>query len=173
MNKNIKRIIKGVIGLGVVGGVAFLSYKLGESDGRCSEIHRRLSEMRDEDDNDFDFDEPDDGCISPQKDYKLSESDKFDTEGYGIDCANGDHIFTRLRNIDSEGISTKDVMRAAFFIMDSDHISNKELREKLDISLPDAEHLLNIFEAAGYVSARDDRYNRKVFINDVTIDDLL
>ena len=64
MNKNIKRIIKGVVGLGVVSGVAFLSYKLGESDGRCSEIHRRLSEMRDDDD-DFDYDEPDDGCISP------------------------------------------------------------------------------------------------------------
>ncbi|MBR1752313.1 MAG: hypothetical protein IJ740_15835 [Ruminococcus sp.] len=65
MNKNIKRIIKGVIGLGVVGGVAFFSYKLGESDGRCSEIHRRLSEMKDDYDDDLDYDEPDDGCISP------------------------------------------------------------------------------------------------------------
>ena len=65
MNKNIKRMIKGVIGIGAVGGIAFLSYTLGESDGRCSEIHRRLSEMRDEDDDDFDFDEPDDGCVKP------------------------------------------------------------------------------------------------------------
>lgn len=65
MNKTVRRIIKGVIRFGVIGGVAFISYKLGESDGRCSEIHRRLSEMRDEDDDDFDFDEPDDGCISP------------------------------------------------------------------------------------------------------------
>ena len=64
MNKNIKRIIKGVIGVGALQN-CFPLLQLGESDGRCSEIHRRLSEMRDENDDDFDFDEPDDGCVKP------------------------------------------------------------------------------------------------------------
>ena len=41
---NVKKIIKGIIGLGAIGGVAYAAYKLGESDGRFNEIHRRMTE---------------------------------------------------------------------------------------------------------------------------------
>ena len=170
-----KKIIKGIIGVGVVGGVAYLAYKVGECSGEMNERIHKLADTEDDAEENsvpYDYDEPDDGCIAPHEDYRLWEADKFDTEGYDENCDNGDHFFTRLRNIDSDRFSTKDIMRAVFIIMDSDRISNKKLREELGISLSEAEIMLNIFEAAGYVSERDDRYVRKVYIKNMTLDDL-
>ena len=57
---NVKKIIKGIIGLGAIGGVAYAAYKLGESDGRFNEIHRRMTENGDEDDEDIEVEEDDD-----------------------------------------------------------------------------------------------------------------
>ena len=37
MNKNVKIVIKGIVGLGVMGGAAYLAYKLGESNGESKE----------------------------------------------------------------------------------------------------------------------------------------
>ena len=39
--------------------------------------------------------------------------------------------------------------------------------------MSDVENLLDIFEAAGYVSEKDDRYRRKVYIKDMTLEDVL
>lgn len=76
MNKNVKRVIKGIVGLGVMGGAAYLAYKLGESNGESKERVRAMAEFDDdedieldEDDDDYRFydnmDEPDDGCLAP------------------------------------------------------------------------------------------------------------
>ena len=76
MNKNVKKIIKGIVGLGVMGGTAYLAYKLGESNGESKERVRAMAEFDDdedieldEDDDDYRFydnmDEPDDGCLAP------------------------------------------------------------------------------------------------------------
>ncbi len=65
---NAKKIIKGIVGLGVMSGVAYLAYKIGESNG---EINERYRDKGDEDidiDNEEDnlsYDEPDDGCVAP------------------------------------------------------------------------------------------------------------
>lgn len=168
-----KKIIKGVMGIGVVGGIAYLAYKVGECNGEMNERVHAMADIEGADEDEFTYDEPDDGCIAPHDDYRLWEADKFDTEGDDENCDNGDHFFTRLRNIDSDRFSMKDIMRAVFIIMDSDRISNKKLREELGISLSEAEIMLNILEAAGYVSKRDDRYIRKVYIKNMTLDDLL
>lgn len=72
---NVKKIIKGVIGLGAVGGVAYLAYKVGECNGEMNERVHAMADIGDGDgeyseDDDEDhhlmvFDEPDDGCLAP------------------------------------------------------------------------------------------------------------
>lgn len=63
---NVKKIIKGIMGLSAVAGIAYLSYKVGESNG---EINERFREKYGDEDDDYKFydnyDEPDDGCIAP------------------------------------------------------------------------------------------------------------
>ena len=72
---NIKKIIKGIIGIGAVGGIAYAAYKLGESNG---EVNERFRQKYDDDEDEYNFDddedsynlydnmdEPDDGCIAP------------------------------------------------------------------------------------------------------------
>ena len=73
---NAKKIIKGIVKLGVMGGIAFAAYKLGECSG---EVNERMREKygdedengigSDDDEDDYRFydnmDEPDDGCLAP------------------------------------------------------------------------------------------------------------
>ena len=73
---NAKKIIKGIVKLGVVGGIAFAAYKLGECNG---EVNERMREKygdedddgigSDDDEDDYRFydnmDEPDDWCLAP------------------------------------------------------------------------------------------------------------
>lgn len=65
---NAKKIIKGIMKLGIVSGIAYLAYKIGECNGEHNERVRQLADTDDEEY--FDFDEPDDGCISPNEDYQ-------------------------------------------------------------------------------------------------------
>lgn len=73
---NAKKIIKGIVKLGVMGGIAYAAYKLGECNGEVNERMREKYGDEDEDgigsdDDEDDFrlydnmDEPDDGCLSP------------------------------------------------------------------------------------------------------------
>ena len=62
---NVKKIIKGVIGLGAVGGIAYLAYKVGECNGEMNERVHAMADVGDDDYNFSDYDEPDDGCIAP------------------------------------------------------------------------------------------------------------
>lgn len=62
---NVKKIIKDIIGLGVIGGIAYLAYKVGECNGKMKERIHALADVGDDDHNFCDYDEPDDGCIAP------------------------------------------------------------------------------------------------------------
>lgn len=72
---NVKKIIKGIIGLGAIGGVAYAAYKLGECSDEMNERVHAMADIEDGDgeyseDDDEDhhlmvFDEPDDGCLAP------------------------------------------------------------------------------------------------------------
>ena len=78
---NVKKIIKGIMGLSAVAGIAYLSYKVGESNG---EVNERFREKYGDDEDDISSDddeeeaenyygtcfepkyvEPDDGCLAP------------------------------------------------------------------------------------------------------------
>ena len=90
MNKNVKRIIKGIVSLGVMGGAAYLAYKLGENNGESKEKIRSMAEFEDDEDieldedDDFRFydnmDEPDDGCLASderENGYKFKPVEPF------------------------------------------------------------------------------------------------
>ena len=65
---NAKKIIKAVAKLAAVSGVAFVSYKLGECNGKSKE---RIRQKYDDEDDYYslsDYDEPDCGCIKPSCD---------------------------------------------------------------------------------------------------------
>lgn len=65
---NAKNIIKSIVGLGVMSGVAFLAYKVGKNEGKTNERKRIWGERYDDDYDSFSYDEEDDMCIAPEKD---------------------------------------------------------------------------------------------------------
>ena len=65
---NAKNIIKSIVGLGVMSGVAFLAYEVGENEGKTNERKRIWDERYDDDYDSFSYDEEDDMCIAPEKD---------------------------------------------------------------------------------------------------------
>lgn len=66
---NVKKMIKGIIGICAVSGIAVIAYKCGEDNGRTAE-RKRLTADDDDidlyDDDDEEFDEPDDYCLAPR-----------------------------------------------------------------------------------------------------------
>ena len=63
---NVKKIIKGIIGLGAMGGIAYAAYKLGECNGEMNERIHAMADVGD-DNGKFDYDELDDGCLAPKR----------------------------------------------------------------------------------------------------------
>lgn len=193
-----KKFIKGIMGLGAMAGVAYLAFKVGESNGEINERFRQKygdDDLRfDDDEDEFSFygtmDEPDDECLAPDdeqnaddpdedddydplEDYRCDEWGKFGCEGSDYQFTNPDLKFTRIRNLDTLEFSTAVICKALFTIMDDVIVSNVKLRNQLGYNIKDSEKLLTIFEKAGYVSEKDENNIRKVYISDMTLEDLL
>ena len=194
----VKKFIKGIMGLGAMAGVAYLAFKVGESNGEINERFRQKyggDDLRfDDDEDEFSFygtmDEPDDECLAPDdeqnaddpdedddydplEDYRCEEWGKFGCEGADYRFTNPDLMFTRIRNLDTLEFSTAVICKALFTIMDDVIVSNVKLRNQLGYNIKDSEKLLSIFEKAGYVSEKDENNIRKVYISDMTLEDLL
>ena len=194
----VKKFIKGIMGLGAMAGVAYLAFKVGESNGEINERFRQKygdDDLRfDDDEDEFSFygtmDEPDDECLAPDdeqnaddpdedddynplEDYRCDEWGKFGCEGSDYRFTNPDLKFTRIRNLDTLEFSTAVICKALFMIMDDVIVSNVKLRNQLGYNIKDSEKLLSIFEKAGYVSEKDENNIRKVYISDMTLEDLL
>ena len=188
---NVKKIIKGIIGLGAIGGVAYAAYKLGESDGRFNEIHRRMTENGDEDDEDIEveedddyrfydnYDEPDDECLAPMNGNYSHEEQYPDHHGtyppigYDENCENGDCFYVRLNAIDLDGIPTETALRALVATKHSSYITNKAIRAATGCSYDTAERILILFEDAGYISEKNNRFRHKVYIKNVELTKLI
>lgn len=193
-----KKFIKGIMGLGAMAGVAYLAFKVGESNGEINERFRQKfgdDDLRcDDDEDEFNFygtmDGPDDECLAPEdeqdsddsdedddydplEDYRCEEWGKFGCEGADYRFTNPDLMFTRIRNLDTLEFSTAVICKALFTIMDDVIVSNVKLRNQLGYNIKDSEKLLSIFEKAGYVSEKDENNIRKVYISDMTLEDLL
>ncbi|MCM1530470.1 MAG: hypothetical protein NC093_10815 [Alistipes sp.] len=157
---NVKKIIKGVVGLGVVSGIAYLAYKVGEGCGEINERFRDVNEENDispDDEEDFNFydnmDEPDDGCISP---YHTEKGKYF-----------------RLGDIDTASWDKDFLATVLLHIKMNPHITNKELRDFYEITKDEAEEILDLFEKAGYVSEKNSNYRRRVLVNGVNLYELI
>lgn len=154
---NAKKIIKGIVGLGVMGGVAYLAYKVGEGNG---EINERFRDKYgdDEDDSDIEFDdddedyrfydhmdEPDDGCIAPadincspnQQEYK-------------------DDRFAPIEIINISGITLGQLRGLLLHLTMLKNFHKKNVKEYLGI---DDDIIIDLvietFEINGYICKRD------------------
>lgn len=160
---NVKKIIKGIIGLGAIGGVAYAAYKLGESDGRFNEIHRRMTENGDEDDEDIEveedddyrfydnMDEPDDECLAPKKQNMPTFSVSM-------------HNFASLDSVHVDGISDKDMDMLVYHISLDKYTSNKQIREWLEVDRNTASKVIAALRKAGYVGDEHSNYIIPVYI---------
>lgn len=161
---NVKKIIKGIIGLGAIGGVAYAAYKLGESDGRFNEIHRRMTENGDEDDEDIEvekdddyrfydnYDEPDDGCIAPIDFGKMNDAPAEKYEDSKC-CSADKDTFAPFSSVQVNGISESDFLSLLYQISARKYISNKAIREYLDVDTDKAAEVLSVLYHAGYIAS--------------------
>lgn len=157
---NVKKIIKGIIGLGAVSGIAYAAYKLGEQNGEANE---RFRQKYDEDDDEYDFDdeeelhnynsscfvpkfdEPDDGCIAPKENKKP----KFTI---------GIYDFAPLDSIKVDGVSDEDMNMLVYHISFDKYTSNKQIREWLEVDKETAAKVISALKKAGYIGEEYSNY---------------
>lgn len=153
-----KKIIKGIIGVGVMGGVAYLAYKIGEGNGEINERYRDKYGDEDneiEEDEDFKFydnlDEPDDGCLAPisSDTERYSVKDLEDISSFEEHSSGSNHNYAPL-----SALRTVPEMTAKSLLLRSvtrGFITNKVIRESLGISMETADEIIAEFQAAGYL----------------------
>lgn len=157
-----KKIIKGIIGIGAVGGIAYLAYKVGEGNG---EINERYRDKRDDyafdedDDEEYNFydnmsyDEPDDGCIAPAD----SSVDKYSIADLEDISSFEEHSSEHKRNfVPLSAIQTIPENTAKSLLLNSvtkGFITNKLIRDSLGVGYEAADEILSEFQNAGYISS--------------------
>ena len=151
---NVKKIIKGIVRFGAVAGIAYLSYKVGESNGEINERFRE--KYGDEDDIEFsddedefrfydNMDEPDDECLASKKEYMPSFTVSM-------------HNFAPLDSIKVDGISDKDMDMLVYHISLDKYTSNKQIREWLEVDRNTASKVIAALRKAGYVGDEHSNY---------------
>lgn len=185
-----KKIIKGILGLGVVSGVAYLAYKIGEGSGESNERFREKYDEEDDSEPPKNYygtcfeskcDEPDDGCLAPDEDEYVEPHEDFylydniltNASGYDEECGSDDHFYTRLRNLDSGDVPMQLVLHALAIVKEFSWITNKILQKMLDCPFGQVRDILNIFEKAGYISPKNSRCRHKVYIKDMDFENLI
>ena len=160
---NVKKIIKGIVGLGAMAGVAYAAYKFGESKGKINERFReKYGDDEDDielDDNEDEFrfydnyDEPDDACLAPKTENKPSFSVSI-------------HKFAPLDSVKVEGISEKDMDMLVYHISLDKYTSNKQIREWLEVDKDTAAKVISALRKAGYIG--DEYSNYMIPVNITT-----
>ena len=152
---NVKKIIKGIMGLSAVAGIAYLSYKVGENNG---EINERFREKYgddegdielDDDEDEFRFydnmDEPDDECLAPKKEYMPS---------FTVSMQN----FAPLDSVKVDGISDRDMDMLIYHISLDKYTSNKQIREWLKVDKETAAKVIAALREAEYIGEEYPNY---------------
>ena len=153
---NVKKIIKGIVGLGAMAGAAYAAYKLGESNGKINECFREKY-GDDEDDIELDddedefrfydnYDEPDDECLAPKTENKPSFSGS-------------------IHNFKVDGISEKDMDMLIYHILLDKYTSNKQIREWLEVDKDTAAKVIFALRKAGYIG---DEYSNYIIPVNIT-----
>lgn len=154
---NVKKIIKGVMGIGVVGGIAYLAYKVGECNG---EMNERVHAMADVGDDDYlfsDYDEPDDGCIAPAEksgyDFKPVEPynvyDKCDTKPTKRDVLKK---YSPFEEIYVAGVERGKLRVLLLNLAIHKRFDRSEIERYFDGDEKIADEVLRKYEDAGYIT---------------------
>ncbi len=173
---NAKKIIKGILGLGVVSGVAYLAYKFGEGSGEINERFRerygdndKENYLDDEEDEQPDnyygtcfetkYDEPDDGCVAPA-DMGKSACTMEDLSSIEEISSEQKHNFAPLNSITT--VPAKSIRNLLLYSISKKYISNKFIRDYLDVDHDKAAEILAEFQQAGYIGDEMGNYRYPV-----------
>ena len=164
---NAKKIIKGIVGLGIMSGVAYLAYKVGEGNG---EINGRFREKYDDNINDADtdeeyqfydhMDEPDDECLAPasSREQRYTMKDLEDISSFEESNPDRRRDFAPLSAIRSvpEGVAKSLLLNS----VTRGFITNKCIRDTLGVDVGKADRIVSEFQNAGYISTEQDGNHR-------------
>ena len=144
---NISKIFKTVVGIGAVSGIAYLAYKVGEVNGEINERYREdnVENIEDDADDKFTYDEPDDGCISPKKEYMPAFTVSM-------------HNFAPLDSVKVDGISDRDMDMLIYHISLDKYTSNKQIREWLKVDKKTAAKVIAALRKAEYIGEEYPNY---------------
>lgn len=156
---NAKKIIKGIVGLGIMSGVAYLAYKVGEGNG---EINERFREKYDDnlggtdEDEEYRFydhmDEPDDECLAPasRRNQGYTIKDLEDISSFEENAPDRRRDFAPLSAIRSvpEGVAKSLLLNS----VTRGFMTNKCIRDTLGVDVDMADRIVSEFQNAGYIS---------------------
>lgn len=170
----IKKIIKGMIGLGVMGGIAYAAYKLGECNG---EVNERLHQKYDEDDDEIEFydddeqpdnyygtcfetnkeqpmkyryDEPDDGCLAPINQQIDNASRSH--EGNVVDAA---IRFPPLSSIHIKYFTAEEIESILLCLVRAHEFYKSDVKLMFDCGDIKANAICDAFLDAGYIFKKE------------------
>ena len=161
---NAKKMIKGIVGLGVISGVAYLAYKIGESNG---EINERYRDKGDEDigidneEDDFSYDEPDDGCVAPSdKDKDYYDEPISNGSLYGDDETKltKQDVLRKYEPFDSiyvSGVEQSKLRTLLLHLAITKYFTRKEVINYFGGDEDIADEVLRKYEYAGYIKKYD------------------
>jgi hypothetical protein rflaF_20861 len=159
-----KKIIKDILGLGVVSGVAYLAYKIGEGNGEINERFRDKygDDEENEDFNFYDYDEPDDGCITPADRGKpvCTMEDLKEMTSVEESSSEQKNNFAPLNSITT--VPAKNIRNLLLYSISKKYISNKFIRDYLDVDHDKAVEILTEFQQAGYIGDETGNYRYPV-----------
>ena len=157
---NAKKIFKTILGVGTLVGTAYVAYRTGYQNGKDA----KLPEKSGTDEFDGTGDEDDD---SDEDSDSLNDAEEIpcEPEPEVPDISEETSRFRLFSEIDIGDIYIAELEYALQIICDKTYIFNKTLRDYLRIDSEEADKILDIFENAGYISEKDNRSGRKVYIN--------
>ena len=152
---NFKKIIKGIMGIGVMGGVAYLAYKVGECNGEMNERVHSLAntdeddiEIVEDDEDDLrlydNMVEPDDGCLAPAN--KKQDTDDFE--------------FMPIELLNIKGVTIGQLRGLLLYLTTLKKFCKKNVKEYLGIDDDiTVDTVLDLFIINGYVKRSEkDKY---------------
>ena len=166
---NISKIFKAVVGIGAVSGVAYLAYKVGEVNGEINERYREddVEEIEDDAENKFTYDEPDDGCIAPAREYTMADLEEISSS----EEIKNPSEFPPIESITS--ISVDKARSLLLLGVTKGFISNKLVRDICNVDFDKAAEIISEFQKNGYIGEKAGNYRYPVMVRFRDFVDLL
>lgn len=142
----ISKIIKGIVGISVISGIAYAAYRYGEFNGENSKKQRNAE------DEDFDFyDNEDEDFFTAREESEDSSEEK-------------PHEFTPFSDVKIDGVSENKLTSLILSICSQKYITNKTIRDYFGIDSESASDVLDALINAGYIGEMTANYRFPVLI---------